>query len=145
MATNPSYQPKRPVHLYTPRPIAHHIDPLTSHGVCTMEQVKEIMSLEHQVRFSAAQLERELAARGLRYELEIRSLCAGCGAEYRWEYVANGAVIAVIERDYAYSCFDESATSLLDALRNVLDWSRVPPKEKAATLTLRPGKSWSGR
>ena len=145
MAANPSYQPKRPVHLYTPRPVAHPIDPLASHGACTMAQVKEILSLGHQVRFSAASLGRELAARGLCYELEIRSPCAGCGVEYRWEYVANGEVIAVIERDYAYACFDESSTSLLDALRNVLEWSQVPPKEKAATLTLRPGLTWSGR
>lgn len=113
-----------PVLLTAARTVKHYLDDPASHAVGSVTQAKGLRSLEHQMTYSVDALERELAAEGHDYLLQL----VVDGTD-RWGLYANGDRIAIIDRDFGYDCFDVSATCFMERVREVVLASGIEPLE----------------
>lgn len=83
-------------------------------------------SLAHQMRFSIDRLENELARTDDPHVLQLRLEGGSERTPASWTLYADGKIAAHGTGDFAFECFEQSATAFLDVCRDALRATDLP-------------------
>lgn len=107
-----------PARLFCWRHVTNFIDDPHDHALHCVTQAKGLASLKHQVEYSIDLLNIELEQQGISVILKVVE--DDIMPDHRHKLLLDGEEIACFDDDFGYDCFDVSATTFKDKMKEVV-------------------------